>query len=83
MNINIESIETAYFVSVMLNEAPILATYFNDQEKRSYSKLFQKLWSFYDKNPLNGPPENHRDVVYCATKELLKGEWKTCYGLIC
>lgn len=82
MSMSIESIESSYFVSVILNEAPALSNSANEFEKKSTSKLFQKLWQFYEKNPLNGPAENHRDIIYCATKELLKGEWKNSYDYI-
>ena len=85
MSLSIENIESAYYVSVMLNEAPILAAQLSDSDRRSNntSKLFQRLWLQYEKNPLCGPPENHRDLVYCAVKELLRGDWKACYNHIC
>lgn len=82
MSMSIESIESAYFISVILNEAPALSNQMSEFEKKSTSKLFQKLWQFYEKNPLNGPPENHRDLIYCATKELLKGEWKNSFDFL-
>ena len=82
MSLSSEAIESAYFVSVMLNEAPQLAGQLNGEERKPTSKLFQKLWQFYEKNPLTGPPENHRDTIYCAVKELFKGEWKQCVVFI-
>lgn len=84
MSVSIENVESAYYVSVMLNEAPILAAQLSDSDRRSNtSKLFQRLWLQYEKNPLCGPPENHRDLVYCAVKELLRGDWEQCYKHIC
>lgn len=83
MSMSLESIESAYYVSVMINEASMLAAQLNDPEKKYSSKLFQKLWQFYEKNPLNGPPENHRDLIYSSIKELMKGEWRNCYNWIC
>ena len=82
LSLSIESIETAYYISVMLIECPVLAAQLNDSERRSSCKLFQRLWQHYEKNPLSGPPENHRDIVYCSTKELLRGEWSNCISLI-
>jgi translation initiation factor 3 subunit C len=83
MSLSLEAIESVYFISVMLNEAPSLIAQLNGDDRKPSSKLFQKLWQFYEKNPLSGPPENHRDTIYCAVKELLKGEWKKCFSYVC
>jgi translation initiation factor 3 subunit C len=83
MSMSIESIESAYFVAVMINEAPMLVAQLNDPEKKYSSKLFQKLWQYYEKNVMNGPPENHRDLIYCAIKDLMKGEWRNCFNYLC
>jgi hypothetical protein len=82
MSLSVENIETVYYISVLLNEAPLLVTFNYDNEKRGCSKLFQRLWVHYEKMQLNGPPENFKDYIYCSARALIKGDWQGSFNYL-
>lgn len=82
LHISFETVESVYLICVMLLEVPFIVAGEKELDKRNVNKLFQKLWNLYDRNEYNGPPENHKDFIYAALKELAKGDWKKCFEFI-
>jgi len=79
LHINMETLESIYLMCVMLLEVPFIVSGEKEIEKKNVNKLFQKLWNIYERNEYNGPPENYKDLIYAALKELAKGDWKQCF----
>lgn len=82
LHISFETVESVYLMCVMLIEVPTIVSGEKELDKRNVNKMFQKLWNMYEKNEYNGPPENHKDYIYAALKELAKGDWKTCFNYL-
>lgn len=79
LSLNVEVIETVYLTAAMILEMPnVLVDPFEDQQK-VISKKFRQLCTYYDSQAFNGQPENNRDIIYAASKELGKGDWKKCW----
>lgn len=82
LHISFETVESVYLMCVMLIEVPFIVSGEKELDKRNVNKLFQKLWNLYEKNEYNGPPENHKDFIYAALKELAKGDWNQCFQFL-
>ncbi len=83
MHINIELLETAFLVSSMLHEIPLLASLDTDEQKRkAVSKPFRRLLDQADRQAFMGPPENTRDHSMQASKALQGGDWEKARDLI-
>lgn len=74
-HINCDQVEISFMISSMLIEMPII------QSKKSNSKFFKKLLDNYEKNHFY-TRESFKDVVYFASQELEKGDWKSCYEIL-
>lgn len=62
----------------MLLEVPSMAANPFEYSKKPIARNFRKLLEAYERQVFNGPPENPRETVMAATKELQKGNWKAC-----
>jgi len=82
LHISSEIVDSVYLMCVMLIEVPVIVSGEKELDKRNVNKMFQKLWNMYEKNDFNGPPENHKDFIYAALKELAKGDWKSCFNYL-
>ncbi len=83
LHINIELLETAFLVSCMLQEIPLLASLDSDEQKRkACSKPFRRLLDQADRQTFMGPPENTRDHIMQASKALQAGEWQKAKEMI-
>lgn len=83
LHINLELLETAFLVSCMLIEIPLLASLDSDERKRkAVCKPFRRLLDQADRQAFMGPPENTRDHIMQASKALQSGDWKKAQELI-
>jgi len=83
LHINLELLETAFLVSCMLQEIPLLASLDTDEQKRkACSKPFRRLLDQADRQTFMGPPENTRDHIMQASKALQSGEWEKAKEMI-
>jgi len=74
MHINVEMIETAHWISVMLMEN---VEELNPNYSQKKSK-FKMMIDGYKKNHFNGYPESYRDYIFFANRELCQGNWQDC-----
>lgn len=84
-HINLELLEACHLISAMLLEVPNMAAARGDASiarKRVISRTFRKHNDIYDRQVFTGPPEQIRDYIMCATKALMKGDWKKCSTLL-
>lgn len=84
MHINLELLECVYLTCSMLLEIPLLAQTGSspDVRKRVISKTFRRMLEYAERQVFQGPPENTRDHVMQAAKNLASGDWKKCQELI-
>jgi len=83
LHINLELLETAFLVSCMLQEIPLLASLDTEEQKRkACSKPFKRLLDQADRQTFMGPPENTRDHIMQASKALQSGEWEKAKEMI-
>jgi translation initiation factor 3 subunit C len=76
-------LETAFLVSCMLIEIPLLASLDTDESKRkAVSRPFRRLLEQADKQAFTGPPESARDHIMQASKAMQVGEWEKAQELI-
>jgi len=80
LHINIETLESMYMISSMIVEATHLIH--NSGHSRSFGKPFSRFFDVYERQSFNGPPENIRDTIMCATNFLLTGEWRKAAKLV-
>lgn len=78
MHINLELLECVYLTCSMLLEIPLQAQIGSspDIRKRVISKSYRRLLEYHERQIFTGPPENTRDHVMQASKQLAAGEWK-------
>lgn len=86
-HINLDLLEAAHLISAMFLEVPNMAVDGIDasssRRTRVISRTFRKYHDIYERQVFTGPPEQTRDFVMCATKALMKGNWKKCDDLLC
>eukprot|EP01125_Pyxidicula_operculata_P006657 TRINITY_DN2291_c0_g1_i1.p1 TRINITY_DN2291_c0_g1~~TRINITY_DN2291_c0_g1_i1.p1 ORF type:complete len:507 (+),score=155.62 TRINITY_DN2291_c0_g1_i1:1483-3003(+) len=83
MHINLELIECVQLISAMLLEVPNMAQSKNrDVKRKIISKHFRKMLDYHDRQVFSGPPENSRESVIAAAKELERGDWKHATELV-
>lgn len=83
LHINLELLETAFLVSCMLQEIPLLASLDSEEQRRKVSsKPFRRLLDQADRQTFMGPPENTRDHIMQASKALQTGEWEKAKEMI-
>eukprot|EP00180_Rhodochaete_pulchella_P002437 Plantae.Rhodophyta-Rhodochaete_pulchella.ctg3733.p1 GENE.Plantae.Rhodophyta-Rhodochaete_pulchella.ctg3733~~Plantae.Rhodophyta-Rhodochaete_pulchella.ctg3733.p1 ORF type:complete len:682 (+),score=139.17 Plantae.Rhodophyta-Rhodochaete_pulchella.ctg3733:128-2047(+) len=83
MHLNLDLCETAHLVSAMLLEVPNLAlNQLSGMKRRVISKTFQYYLRSSLKQSFPGPPENTRDHVMAASRELMKGNWQRCFDFV-
>lgn len=85
-HIHLDLLEAAHLISAMLLEIPNMAYQSGntnpDTRRRVISRTFRKHFDIYDRQVFNGPPEQTRDHVVCASKILLTGDWQGCVDLL-
>lgn len=83
MHINLELVETAFLISSMLIEIPLLASLETDEDKRkAISRPFRRLLEQADRQAFMGPPESARDHIMQASKALQTGDWERAKELV-
>ncbi|CAK76776.1 unnamed protein product (macronuclear) [Paramecium tetraurelia] len=82
MSINVETIEFVYFLAAMLLEVPNINQDLFEDSHKIISRKFRQLCQYYDSQTFNPQPENMRDLIYAASKELAKGNWTKCWDLL-
>ncbi|KAI5454192.1 Translation initiation factor 3 subunit c [Naganishia albida] len=83
MHVNLDLVETAYLVSCMLIELPLLASLSTDEEKRkAVSRPFRRLLEQADRQTFMGAPESARDHIMQASKAMRTGDWERARDLI-
>lgn len=76
MQINLQQLDCVYMISAMLLEIPNIAENQFLVNKRVISKNFKKLIEQYDAKAFQLAPENYRDQIVYAAKQLNKSNWK-------
>lgn len=79
-HVNVEMIEIVNLLCSMLIDAPILVQ--DPHNKTSQARMFRRLLDSYTKSHFISGPEQSRDFVFFATKEMQKGNWKTCFEFL-
>lgn len=85
-HINLDLVEACHLISAMLLEVPNMAAAGDDgpttRRVKILSRMFRKQVDIYNRQVFTGPPEQIKDFIMCATKALMKGEWKVCANLL-
>ena len=76
MHINLQLLECVYMISSMLLEIPNIAENQFLVNKKVISRNFKKLIEMYDAKAFQLAPENYRDNIVYAAKQLNKSNWK-------
>ena len=76
MHINLQLLECVYMLTAMLLEIPNIAENQFLVNKKVVSKNFKKLIEQYDSKAFQLAPENYRDNIVYAAKQLNKSNWK-------
>ncbi|KAG0317212.1 Translation initiation factor 3 subunit c [Dissophora globulifera] len=84
MHINLELLECVYLTCSMLLEIPAMAAAGSnpDSRKKVISKPFRRMLDYNSRQAFTGPPENTRDHIMGAAKNLASGEWQKSIELI-
>ena len=85
-HINLDLLEAAHLISAMLLEVPNMASAAGKAggRRRIISRTFRRNFDHYERQVFTSAmPEQTRDFVMCAAKNLMKGDWKKCSQLLC
>ncbi len=74
-HMSMDMLEAVHLLSAMFVEVPNMAINGIDNKRRIISKTFRRLFDHHSRQAFNGPPENTRDLIMGATKNLRTGEW--------
>ena len=75
LHINVDLIESSELIASMVLEIP----YTLEDGGRITSKTLKKVYEHYEKSHFIAEPLNSRDLIYSASKELQKANWKECF----
>lgn len=82
MHINPDLLECVHLTCAMLLELPHMARG-NTDVRSAVSRQFRKYLQSYNRQDFTGPPENTREHVLAAAKDLMAGEWqKACSSIL-
>ena len=84
-HINLDLLEAAHLISAMLLEMPNMASAAGKVggRRRIISRTFRRNFDHYERQVFTSAmPEQTRDFVMCAAKNLMKGDWKKCSQLL-
>ncbi len=82
MHINLQLLDCVYMVTAMLLEIPNIAENQYLVNKKIISKNFHKMINQHDTKAVYLTPENYRDIIVAAAKQLNKSSWKKAVDLI-
>jgi translation initiation factor 3 subunit C len=82
MHMNLELIECCHLVGAVLIEVPKMVANAYDTKRKVASKALKRVFDNSDRNPLAGPPETTRDVIFAGARALEKGNWRECEQLV-
>jgi len=82
MHINLHQLDCVYLISAMLLEIPNIAENQYSVTKKVISKNFKKLIDIYDSKAFYLAPENYRDSLVLAAKQLNKSNWRAAVAHI-
>jgi translation initiation factor 3 subunit C len=87
MHCNLDLVEFCFLVSAMLLEVPNMAR--GESKRKTISKTFRRMLEYHDKQVFvgikfhnQGPPENSKDFIMAASKDMISGEWKAAVANI-
>jgi len=78
MHMSLDMLDAVHLLSAMFVEVPHLAIHGAENKKRVISKYFRRFYDHHQRQSFTGPPENTRDLIMCATKQLRIGHWQRC-----
>jgi translation initiation factor 3 subunit C len=76
MHINLQLLDCVYLISAMLLEIPNIAENQYLVNKKVISRHFKNLIETYDAKAFQLAPENFRDQIVYAAKQLNKSNWQ-------
>lgn len=82
MHINLQLLDVIYLTAAMLLEIPHIAENQFCVNKKVLSKNFKKLIDTYDAKAFVLAPENYRDNIVLAAKQLHKSNWREALDLV-
>jgi translation initiation factor 3 subunit C len=84
-HINLDLLEATHLISAMLLEVPNMASGTGKVggRRRIISRSFRRNFDHYERQVFTSAmPEQTRDFIMCAAKNLMKGDWKKCSQLL-
>ena len=85
MRINANDLDTIYYLSSMIYDAPKILfekIFGRENEESNNSHAFEKLFNNFQKQQFNGPSNIDKDKILATTTVLIKGDWKKCVEVI-
>ena len=73
-------IKELYLICSMLMDIPI--EIYNNKTRKPISKIYASILFNYNQYPMIGDAETLHEKIYIASRYLVKGRWKECYGTI-
>ena len=82
-HLNIDLIESAYLISAMLVEVPVVSKQRHTIMENAGARHFRKVMQDFERrNVLGIPYDNVKDHIARAAHRLQEGDWQECYNLI-
>lgn len=78
MHVNLELVECAYLLSILVLEAAYSVSPIREVRNRFSGRGLVFLVRNFEKIPLSGPPESLRECLFAAYKSMRVGDWKGC-----
>lgn len=83
MHINLELLECSFYTASLLIEIPQMAQNPELMKKRqNSSKSFKRVLEYHEKQYFDGPPEDTRDHIMLAARQLSNFNWEKSYELL-
>jgi len=82
LHISIETLDCVYLITSMLQEIPNLALNKFSVQKKVLNKNFRKLIEQYDLKGIQFLPQNSRDFIVFASRNLHQSRWSQCLDCV-
>ena len=72
-HLNVDLLEAIYLVSSMLTDTH--SVFNNSGQPRTLNRVYLRLIEGFERQTFTGPAEGVRDIIMCAAKHLIEGDW--------